>query len=106
MGGRAGPGHVGGGAEPRDEEPLSARRLGFPPASEERILAVEERLGHRLAPSYRTFLAVSDGWRNAGGFVRLLAGTDGVRRHEDASGLSDMRPPAGSVPGPEIRTGP
>ncbi|WP_346164436.1 SMI1/KNR4 family protein [Streptomyces bangladeshensis] len=76
-----------------DEEPLRTRRLGFPPASEERIRAVEERLGHRLPPSYRTFLAVSDGWRHAGGSVRLLAGTDQIRRQRGAAG------PAEHVPG-------
>ncbi|MEV5312358.1 SMI1/KNR4 family protein [Streptomyces sp. NPDC052610] len=73
-----------------DEEALRTRWLGFPPASEERILALEERLGHRLPPSYRTFLAVSDGWRHAGGFVWLLGGTDGVRWHQDASGLAEF----------------
>jgi hypothetical protein len=73
----------------RDAEALRACWLGFPPASEERILALEERLGHRLPPSYRTFLAVSDGWRHAGGFVWLLAGIDGVRWHEDAAGLAE-----------------
>lgn len=77
---------------PGDEEHPPTRRLGFPPASEERILAVEERLGHRLPPSYRTFLAVSDGWRYAGGFVWHLAGTAEVRRHEDAAGLSEFFP--------------
>ncbi|MHC3467489.1 SMI1/KNR4 family protein [Streptomyces sp. 7R007] len=76
----------------RDEEPLRTRWLGFPPASEERIRALEERLGHRLPPSYRTFLAVSDGWRHAGGFVWLLAGTEQVRWHEDAAGLSEYFP--------------
>lgn len=76
----------------RDEEPVRTRWLGFPPASEERIRALEERLGHRLPPSYRTFLAVSDGWRHAGGFVWLLAGTDAVRRHEDAAGLAEYFP--------------
>ncbi|MEV6761411.1 SMI1/KNR4 family protein [Streptomyces sp. NPDC051105] len=76
----------------RDEEPLRTRWLGFPPASEERIRALEERLGHRLPPSYRTFLAVTDGWRHAGGFVWLLAGTEQARWHEDAAGLSEYFP--------------
>ncbi|MFD4411326.1 SMI1/KNR4 family protein [Streptomyces sp. NPDC058475] len=44
-------------AAERDAEPLRTRWPGFPSASEERILALEERLGHRLPPSYRTFLA-------------------------------------------------
>ncbi|MET7480138.1 SMI1/KNR4 family protein [Streptomyces sp. NPDC005648] len=79
-------------ADAQDEEPLRPRWLGFPPASEERIRALEERLGLRLPPSYRSFLAATDGWRHAGGFVWLLAGTDQVRRHEDAAGLSEYFP--------------
>ncbi|WEV24076.1 SMI1/KNR4 family protein [Streptomyces sp. 71268] len=75
-----------------DQEALRERWLGFPPASEERVRALEERLGHRLPPSYRTFLAVSDGWRHAGGFVYLLAGTDDARWHQDESGLSEFFP--------------
>ncbi|MEU1511129.1 SMI1/KNR4 family protein [Streptomyces sp. NPDC005811] len=73
-----------------DEAARQARWLGFPPASEERIAAMEERLGRRMPPSYREFLAVSDGWRHAGGFVWLLAGTGGARWHDDASGLAEM----------------
>ncbi|MBE8474957.1 SMI1/KNR4 family protein [Streptomyces justiciae] len=75
-----------------DEEPARARWLGFPAASEERIADLEERLGHRLPPSYRTFLAVTDGWRHAGGFVWLLAGTGQVRWHQDEAGLSESFP--------------
>ena len=81
-----------GDPQDRDEEPLRTRWLGFPPAPEERIRELEERLGHRLPPSYRTFLAVSDGWRHAGGFVWVLAGTGQARWHEDAAGLSEYFP--------------
>ncbi|MFK0153562.1 SMI1/KNR4 family protein [Streptomyces sp. NPDC090493] len=81
-----------GDATERDEEPLRTGWLGFPPAPEERIRELEERLGHRLPPSYRTFLAVSDGWRHAGGFVWALAGTGQARWHEDAAGLSEYFP--------------
>ncbi|BCL27719.1 SMI1/KNR4 family protein [Streptomyces aurantiacus] len=81
-----------GGAREGDEKARRAGWLGFPPASEERIQALEERLGHRLPPSYRTFLTVSDGWRHAGGFVWLLAGTEHARWHEDAAGLSEYFP--------------
>ncbi|MFD4634385.1 SMI1/KNR4 family protein [Streptomyces sp. NPDC058284] len=81
-----------GASARRDDEPPNTRRLAFPPASEEKILALEQRLGLRLPPSYRTFLAVSDGWRHAGGFVWLLAGTDQVRWHEDEAGLSEFFP--------------
>ncbi|MGW7342655.1 SMI1/KNR4 family protein [Streptomyces sp. NPDC054854] len=35
---------------------------GRPGADESAIVAAEERLGRRLPPSYRAFLAVSDGW--------------------------------------------
>ncbi|WP_307628872.1 SMI1/KNR4 family protein [Streptomyces turgidiscabies] len=71
-----------------DETARQARWLGFPPASDERIAAMEERLGRRMPPSYREFLKVSDGWRHAGGFVWLLAGTEGARWHNDESGLA------------------
>ncbi|MFG2670243.1 SMI1/KNR4 family protein [Streptomyces sp. NPDC048445] len=37
-------------------------RLGAPGAGEGAIAAAEARLGKRLPPSYREFLAVSDGW--------------------------------------------
>ncbi|MET9911455.1 SMI1/KNR4 family protein [Streptomyces sp. NPDC006476] len=73
-----------------DEAARQARWLGFPAASQERITALEERLGRRMPPSYREFLEVSDGWRHAGGFVWLLAGTEGARWHNDASGLGEM----------------
>ncbi|MFF1381315.1 SMI1/KNR4 family protein [Streptomyces sp. NPDC058308] len=76
----------------RDEEPLRTRWLGFPPAPEEKIRVLEKRLGCRLPPSYRSFLAVSDGWRHAGGFVWLLAGTDEARWHEDEGELSEFFP--------------
>ncbi|MGW0845730.1 SMI1/KNR4 family protein [Streptomyces sp. NPDC002787] len=73
-----------------DETAQRARWLGFPPASEERIAAMEERLGRRMPPSYREFLKVSDGWRHAGGFVWLLAGTEDARWHNDESGLASL----------------
>ncbi|MFI6619874.1 SMI1/KNR4 family protein [Streptomyces sp. NPDC050528] len=73
----------------RDEAARGARWLGFPAASEERIAGMEERLGRRMPPSYREFLKVSDGWRHAGGFVHLLAGTEDARWHNNASGLAD-----------------
>ncbi|MEV0691213.1 SMI1/KNR4 family protein [Streptomyces sp. NPDC050388] len=73
-----------------DEAARQARWLGFPPASEERIAAMEERLGRRMPPSYREFLKVSDGWRHAGGFVWLLAGAEDARWHDDESGLADI----------------
>ncbi|OCC12879.1 SMI1/KNR4 family protein [Streptomyces sp. PTY087I2] len=73
-----------------DEAARRDRWLGFPAAAEDRTAALEERLGRRLPPSYREFLAVSDGWRHAGGFITLLAGTAEARWHNDASGLAAM----------------
>ncbi|WP_409055683.1 SMI1/KNR4 family protein [Streptomyces sp. SYP-A7185] len=73
-----------------NEAARQARWLGFPPAPEERIVALEKRLGVRMPPSYRAFLEVSDGWRHAGGFVWLLAGTEEARWHNDDSGLGAM----------------
>ncbi|ATZ22364.1 hypothetical protein SLAV_02200 [Streptomyces lavendulae subsp. lavendulae] len=75
------------------EDDVAARRarwLGGAPAGEERIAAMERRLGRRMPPSYREFLEVSDGWQHAGGFVTLLAGTADAHWHDDASGLADM----------------
>lgn len=77
----------------RSEQDEAARRvrwLGFAPASEERIAAMEERLGRRMPPSYREFLKVSDGWQHAGGFIWLLAGTKNAWWHNNVSGLADM----------------
>ncbi|MFI7503620.1 SMI1/KNR4 family protein [Streptomyces sp. NPDC049687] len=76
----------------RDEGPLRERWLGFAGADEARIAAAEERLGCRLPPSYRAFLEVSDGWRHAGGFVWVLAGTEQLTWHQDAAGLSEYFP--------------
>ncbi|MGA4800443.1 SMI1/KNR4 family protein [Streptomyces lavendulocolor] len=78
--------------ETRSVEDETARRerwLGLPAASEERIAAMERRLGQRMPPSYREFLAVSDGWRHAGGFVARLAGTTEASWHDNASGLAE-----------------
>ncbi|MFG2599497.1 SMI1/KNR4 family protein [Streptomyces sp. NPDC048462] len=38
--------------------------LGYEPASEQAVLATEERLGVRLPPSYRNFLLTSNGWNS------------------------------------------
>ena len=73
-----------------DEAARQSRWLGLPPASEERIAAMEKRLGRRMPSSYRSFLQVTDGWRHAGGFVWLLAGTADARWHDNESGLADV----------------
>lgn len=77
----------------RDADDLAARRdrwLGLPPATEEQVVTLEQRLGRRLPPSYREFLKVTDGWRHAGGFVWLLAGTADAHWHENESELAEM----------------
>ncbi len=52
--------------------------LGFPPATEEQIGALENRLGTPLPASYREFLACTNGWRCAGPFIDRVWGTDKV----------------------------
>ncbi|MFC5663375.1 SMI1/KNR4 family protein [Kitasatospora misakiensis] len=78
-------------AELREDDVAAwrARWLGFDAAPPARIAAAEAELGCVLPPSYREFLAVSDGWRQAGGFVYRLAGTDGARWHRDAWGVAE-----------------
>ncbi|WP_171166956.1 SMI1/KNR4 family protein [Streptomyces sp. I05A-00742] len=73
-----------------EEAARQARWLGFAPASESRIAALEQRLGRRLPPSYRAFLEVTDGWRNAGEFVDRLAGTDKARWYKDIYGYGEF----------------
>ncbi|MES4906951.1 MULTISPECIES: SMI1/KNR4 family protein [unclassified Streptomyces] len=58
-----------------DEAVVRDRWLGFAPAGEEEIAAAEARLGCTLPPSLREFLAVTNGWRDAGCFIYRLAGT-------------------------------
>ncbi|MFE0106860.1 SMI1/KNR4 family protein [Streptomyces sp. NPDC059009] len=73
-----------------DEEARRARWLGFAPAPDARIAALEARVGHRLPPSFRSFLEVTDGWRHAGWFVWLLAGAETTDWHDDAAGLAEI----------------
>ena len=53
-------------------ESLSTRWCGLPPATEREILSAEERLGITLPPSYRSFLAISNGWRPFSNFIERL----------------------------------
>lgn len=50
----------------------SAGWLGYEPASEDEILAAEQRLGVRLPPTYRNFLLTSNGWNTISYAVDLL----------------------------------
>ena len=49
--------------------------LGFPGASEGQLQAAEARLGRRLPPSYRSFLQVSNGWRQITHYIDRLWST-------------------------------
>ncbi|MEU6768055.1 SMI1/KNR4 family protein [Streptomyces sp. NPDC046853] len=51
--------------------------LGHEPASEEAVLAAEERLGVRLPPTYRNFLLTSNGWSSIGELDLLAVGEIG-----------------------------
>jgi hypothetical protein len=72
--------------EPLDEAVVRDQWLGFAPASDEQVAAAEARLGRALPPSLREFYAVTDGWRDAGDFIYLLAGT------ADIGWLRDIEP--------------
>ncbi|MEV4295298.1 SMI1/KNR4 family protein [Microbispora rosea] len=68
------------------EEPDGDPWLGFPPATEDEVRALEARLGCVLPPSLREFLLVTNGWRDAGNFVWRLRGT------EQIGWLADLEP--------------
>src|SRR5215217_7845376 len=51
------------------DEVLATGWLGFPGATPAELAAAEARLGVTLPPSYRAFLATSNGWRATGPFI-------------------------------------
>lgn len=61
--------------------------LGYPGASETEIAEVEARLGVILPPSYRAFLATSNGWRWPELFIPKVWSTNEIEwlvtRHQD-----------------------
>lgn len=59
-------------------EVVAADWLGYPGAPEERIAALEARLGATLPLSYRAFLAFTDGWRATGHFIPTIWSTGQV----------------------------
>ncbi|WP_151770245.1 SMI1/KNR4 family protein [Streptomyces abyssomicinicus] len=74
-----------------DPERSEPSVLGRPAAAEETIAAAERRLGMRLPPSYRGFLAASDGWWvGAIASVYRLGGVQDVDRHDDPYGLAEV----------------
>ncbi|MFJ8755146.1 SMI1/KNR4 family protein [Streptomyces sp. NPDC102441] len=54
--------------------------LGAEGADEERLTALEERLGTRLPPSFRSFLGASDGWLTLGPAGWQMRTTDTIGR--------------------------
>jgi hypothetical protein len=60
------------------DDVVASAWLGYPGATEEQIAALEAHLGTRLPPSYRAFLAVSNGWRMTTSFIYRLWSTDEV----------------------------
>jgi hypothetical protein len=60
------------------EEVVASGWLGFAGAPEEQLQQAEARLGIRLPPTYRTFLATTDGWRTTGTFIDRLWSTQEV----------------------------
>ncbi|QEU97242.1 SMI1/KNR4 family protein [Streptomyces kanamyceticus] len=76
-------------------ESVPGRGLGFDPVDPARLAALEERLREweieaPLPPSLRAFLTVTDGWREAGGFVQLLAGAQDIEPYDDPYDLGEM----------------
>jgi SMI1/KNR4 family protein SUKH-1 len=69
-------------------EAIAAGWMGYPGATEEQIAALESRLGATLPPSYRAFLAFSNGWRATGHFIPAIWSTEEVEwfavRNQDA----------------------
>jgi hypothetical protein len=68
-------------------EAVASGWLGYPGATEAQLAAAEARLGVALPPSYRSFLAVSNGWRHAGLQIYRLWSTEEIEwfavRHQD-----------------------
>ena len=71
-----------------DPPPASPDWLGFPPATDADLAALERRLGLSRPPSYAAFLRASNGWRRttfAIGRVRPAAEVDFYRVENEAS---------------------
>ncbi|KJE22407.1 hypothetical protein FF36_03279 [Frankia torreyi] len=59
------------------DEQIQHRWVGHEPAAEQTVAAAEQRLAVRFPPTFRSFLATSDGWPNLAGWIdELHASTD------------------------------
>lgn len=89
-------------------EVIAAGWLGYPGATEEQIVALENRLGATLPPSYRAFLAYTNGWRATGHFIPAVWSTEEVEwfavRNQDAidAWLDGLRYGYGGKPIPPV----
>ncbi|WP_446040567.1 SMI1/KNR4 family protein [Streptomyces sp. SID1121] len=84
--------HVPGDEEPEDvaAQRRAVGRLLHGGADDGRIAALEERLGTRLPPSYRAFLATSDGRLNLSPFMWEMRSAEAVDWFRGESGLWEM----------------
>jgi cell wall assembly regulator SMI1 len=83
------------------EQKVKAGWLGEPAATEAQIQVLERRIGRRLPPSYRAFLAESNGFQQQSSFIGKLYGTDEVdwfhvRNADWAKAYQDTYPKLGS----------
>ncbi len=60
------------GADQWPDEVIVSGWAGYAGATEDQIVALEARIGALLPPSYRQFLAVTNGWRDTGAFIYKL----------------------------------
>ncbi|HEU4321531.1 MAG TPA: SMI1/KNR4 family protein [Roseiflexaceae bacterium] len=57
---------------------IATQWLGYPKATEAQIAAAEQRLGVQLPPSYRTFLQVTNGWRQIHCYIHRMWSTEEI----------------------------
>jgi hypothetical protein len=79
------------------EQKAKAGWLGELPASEQQVAALENRLSRGLPPSYRSFLATSNGFQQQSPFIHRLYGADeadwfGVRNQAWAEAYRETYP--------------
>ncbi|WP_261574787.1 SMI1/KNR4 family protein [Frankia gtarii] len=75
------------------DEQIQHRWVGHEPAAEQTVVAAEQRLAIRFPPTFRSFLAASDGWPNPAEWVdELHASTDVAwfRDTMDGAGFIDL----------------
>src|SRR5258708_2639075 len=63
--------------------PLAQASMGAPGASEAELEELQRRLGITLPPSYRQFLATTNGWLNTSDFIDRLLPTSEIGWHSD-----------------------